>query len=308
VSPSMNANIAHDPADPAWSKRGLLVPEQAPSSIGSGGGSRGKRRGRRRRRRWRRCGDRGYGGSGEDVRRLGVKDRGVKDARVGVGIRAGERHEIARGGKARFVASDAELRATGVELGAAHRRGKMERDDLVSGHVIARGKGGGHLNGRNTTIEKLILPPYVVFIFAYFLYLEPLSVDRVKLVACDISAGREVREHRSNVMRPLATIRTTPIKLKSAPRVGVEDVGGRFGAGSAVDVAIHSAFDGVGGEDLADAAGNLLASDGASFEVLAVNGHALNEAVGSHKGKENDRSNERKSESRRGLHWWVLTR
>lgn len=67
-------------------------------------------------------------GAGEDVVVVRVEDVGVEDARVAVAVAAGEFDGV--GGRAGATAADADLRARGVEFGAALGHGKVEGDDL----------------------------------------------------------------------------------------------------------------------------------------------------------------------------------
>ena len=73
--------------------------------------------------------------AGKVVRRVGVVDVGVEDARVVVVVCAWEGDGLV--GSAGLRAADADLRAGRVKLGAAEGDGEVERNDLVSDEVVA---------------------------------------------------------------------------------------------------------------------------------------------------------------------------
>jgi hypothetical protein len=87
------------------------------------------------------------GRAGKGVRRAGVVDVGVIDARVGVAV--GTREGDGLIGRARLRPANTDLRAGRVKLGAARGTAVLERNDLVSDEIVARrnlcwdGKGYG---------------------------------------------------------------------------------------------------------------------------------------------------------------------
>lgn len=81
----------------------------------------------------------GHGRARENVKRAGGVYVRVVDARIVVIVRAWEGDGLVGGTSLR--AANADLRAGGIELGAAKGHGKVERDDLVADKVFPWGYG-----------------------------------------------------------------------------------------------------------------------------------------------------------------------
>jgi len=154
----------------------------------------------------------------------------------------------------------------------------------VSNHVVARSDGGGDLGIRHTAIHQVLLYPISITLPSILLNLEPLGLSRVELVAGLISARRYVCQYGASIMRPLATICSTPVESELAPRVGVQHQRGRFCSRSAIDIRVGGTLDGILGENLADATGLGATANAVALDEFAVDGHVLNKTMRSDKG------------------------
>ena len=166
-----------------------------------------------------------YCGTGENVRRIGVEDIGIVDARVVVAISAWEADEIARTGSSNLASTNTELSTAWVELGADQGRHKMENNNFMAEHIVSGGKiardrscGNCTARWRKNNLGKIrhkkekkhtkigLRPVTISALPAYLLNLKPFRSRRIVVVACRRSTRTHVGQHRSSVVRPLKII------------------------------------------------------------------------------------------------------
>lgn len=144
-----------------------------------------------------------------DARRLGV-------------VGAGERDQVAARGSAGLVATDVELGAGWVILGAVRGTGVVQRDDLMAKKVSARREVGRDRHTRGLPLADLELDPRAVLLDALLVDLEPLGLRRIELVAWGVPAGSHVVDDWTKLMGPRG-----PLEHDFVTGVGVGDQSGR---------------------------------------------------------------------------------
>jgi len=157
----------------------------------------------------------------------------------------------------------------------------MQSDDFMADNIIARSDVVGDLNGRDASVEKIVLDPFgTVGFSADLVDLEPLSVGLVELVAGDGSTRGQVCQHGSDVMWPLAIISRPPVEADGIARIRISDEGSWAGIGTAGESRVVCALVGILCADLADDAGVGGTAWSVPLEVSAVDRDASEGAVG----------------------------
>lgn len=160
----------------------------------------------------------------------------------------------------------------------------MQSDDFMADNIIARSDVVGDLNGRDASVEKIVLDPFgTVGFSADLVDLEPLSVGLVELVAGDGSTrGQQPTIGMMMITggHYLAIISRPPVEADGIARIRISDEGSWAGIGTAGESRVVCALVGILCADLADDAGVGGTAWSVPLEVSAVDRDASEGAVG----------------------------
>jgi hypothetical protein len=112
----------------------------------------------------------------------------------------------------------------------------MQSDDFMADKIVPSGDIAGDPHGRDASVLEIVLHPITTVGFpADLVDLEPLSVSLVELVAGNGTTRSHICQHGTNVVRPLATTSSPPVKGDRIARICVGDERGWAGVGTACE-------------------------------------------------------------------------